>query len=758
MKLAVREISAAALLALGAGANANAASAAPVVALAAKAAPARIDLPQALFATGDDPARSRVDFDDRSWKALSTLAHYEEQGFAGYDGWSWYRIHVTIPSSLRASAHWRQRLRVYLSSIDDVDETFFNGVKIGQTGTFPTDAEGYDTKYQDLREYFVELSAGIVHWDTDNVIAIRVYDGSGNGGFYRDMPFVSMVEKVDGIAVDGGESRYDYRGSQLTAHVRIANGLPVSLAGTLRYEIYDAASDRELERRSVPFDLPASGGKSVDVSAPQRQGMQLRFHFTDRESSLSRDATLELPYLLTPRVAPEPRINGARLIGAHPGSPFLHRIAATGYAPLHFSAAGLPQGLALDAATGIITGVAPAAGDYALRLTVGNASGEAHATLTLRVGDTLALTPPMGWNSWNVFGLTVTDERVREAGRIMAERLAPHGWTYINIDDGWEAPQRAADGTIRSNEKFPDLRALGTYLHGLGLKFGIYSSPGAYTCGRFLGSLDHERQDADSYASWGIDYLKYDLCSYLDRMSSAQTLAEHQAPYLLMNAALRAQPRDIVYSLCQYGRRDVWTWGAEVGGNSWRTGGDIEDSWASTLGIINRQDISAPYARSGHWNDPDMLVVGRVGWGGALHPSHLTPDEQYSHISLWSLLAAPLLLGNDLSQLDAFTLNLLTNDEVIAVDQDPLGHAARRVLDRDGWQVWVRELSGGRHAIGVFNFGDHFRKLRLDAAELGLHDGASLRDLWRQQPAGTLHSGMEVGLPTHGVLLLSVSG
>ena len=153
-----------------------------------------------------------------------------------------------------------------------------------------------------------------------------------------------------------------------------------------------------------------------------------------------------------------------------------------------------------------------------------------------------------------------------------------------------------------------------------------------------------------------------------------------------------------------------------------------------------------------------MLVVGRVGWGGALHPSHLTPDEQYSHISLWSLLAAPLLLGNDLSQLDAFTLNLLTNDEVIAVDQDPLGHAARRVLDRDGWQVWVRELSGGRHAIGVFNFGDHFRKLRLDAAELGLHDGASLRDLWRQQPAGTLHSGMEVGLPTHGVLLLSVSG
>ena len=720
--------------------------------------PGRVELPQALFATGDDPSRSRPDFDDRAWTTLSTLAPYETQGFEGYDGWSWYRIHVTIPSSLRRSAHWQQRLRVYLSSIDDVDETFFNGVRIGQTGTFPTDAEGYDTKYQDLREYYVDTSAGLVRWDADNVIAIRVYDGSGSGGFYRDMPYINMVEKVDGVAVDAGESRYDYRGARLAAHVRIANSLPVALAGTLRYEIYDAAAGRVLARREEPFSLPANGGRLVGIEAPQRQGIQLRFHFTDRASGAARDAKLELPYLLTPSPGAAPRIDGARLIGARPGSPFLYRIAATGQSPLHFSATKLPAGLVLDGTSGIITGSAPADGEYAVQLAASNAAGKAQATLTLRVGDTLALTPPMGWNSWNVFGLTVNADRVRAAGEIMVSSgLAAHGWTYINIDDGWEAPQRAADGTIRSNEKFPDLHALGAYLHGLGLKFGIYSSPGPRTCGRFLGSLDHERQDADSYASWGIDYLKYDLCSYENLISPAKTLAENQHPYLVMNDALRAQSRDIVYSLCQYGRLEVWKWGADVGGNSWRTGGDIEDTWDSTLGIINRQDASAPYARTGHWNDPDMLVVGRVGWGGALHPSHLTPDEQYSHISLWSLLAAPLLLGNDLAHLDAFTLNLLTNDEVIAVDQDPLGHAARRVLDRDGWQLWVRELAGGRHAIGVFNFGGGFRELRLDAAMLGLADGVALRDLWRQAPAGRLRAGYTVRVPSHGVVLLGAT-
>jgi hypothetical protein len=725
--------------------------------VAGAAATDRIELPTARFATGDEPARKLPGYDDSVWKELSTTANYEKQGFAGYDGWSWYRIHVRIPASLRDTVHWRQRLRIYLSSIDDVDETFFNGEKIGQTGRLPDDPQGYDTKWQALREYFVDLSTGLVRWDADNVIAIRVYDGSGGGGFYRDMPYLNMAEIVDGVALDAGASSFRFSGAQVTNSMQLANTFPVALAGTLSYEIYDAAAGRTLARRSLPLSLPAGGSKRFSVTTPQRQGMQIRFHYTERSSGKAMTATQVVPYLLTPPESPRPRINGTRLVGARPGSPFLFRVAATGKAPLAFAAAGLPAGLKLDPATGIIVGVANQAGEHQVALTVSNAQGSAQATLTIRVGDTLALTPPMGWNSWNVYGLGVNAERIGETGSAMVSSgLSAHGWSYVNIDDGWEAAQRAADGTIRSNEKFPDLAALGAYLHGLGLKFGIYSSPGPLTCGRFLGSLDHERQDADSYAAWGIDYLKYDLCSYEDRMSAEKTLQEHQHPYRIMGAALQAQSRDIVYSLSQYGNREVWKWGADVRGNLWRTGGDIEDTWKSVLEIIAIQDVPAPYARNGHWNDPDMLVIGRVGWGGAPHPSRLTPDEQYSHISLWSLLAAPLLLGNDLKQLDPFTHNLLTNDEVLAVDQDAGGRAAHRVLNDNGWQVWVRELADGRQAVGVFNFSSEFRTLHLDPAALGLKAGAALRDLWRQRNLGRLHPGFGAQVPAHGVLLLAV--
>jgi hypothetical protein len=718
---------------------------------------ARIELPTAKFALGDDPARSQPGFDDSDWKELSTTANYEKQGFPGYDGWSWYRIHVRIPSSLKSSVHWQKRLRVYLSSIDDVDETFLNGTRIGQTGHPPDDPQGYDTQWQALREYFVDLGGGLVRWDQDNVIAIRVYDGGGGGGFYRDMPYLNMAEIVDGVQFGAGTPSFTFNGARATIALQVANTFPVAISGTLSYEIYDAPSARTIARHSTRLVLPPSGSRPFILSAPQRPGIQLRLRYTEQSSGKTIAAAQVVPYLLTPAESPRPRINGARLVGARPGSPFLFRVPATGKAPLTYTATGLPAGLTIDRGTGIIAGSVSAPGDYPVALKVSNALGNAHETLTIRVGDTLALTPPMGWNSWYVYGVGVNDARMREtAAALVSTGLAAHGWSYVNIDDGWEAAQRSADGAIRGNEKFPDMAALGAYLHRQGLKFGIYSSPGPLTCDRFPGSLDHERQDADTYASWGIDLLKYDLCSYGDLLSPDNTLAENQAPYQLMGAALQAQPRDIVYSLCQYGGRNVWEWGAEVGGNLWRTGGDIEESWKGVTDVIAMQDGPAAYARSGHWNDPDMLIVGVVSWGGALHPSHLTADEQYSHISFWSLMAAPLLLGNDMTQLDAFTRNLLTNDEVIAVDQDPEGHAARRVLDQDGWQVWVRDLADGRKAVGVFNFSDQYRALRLDPEALGLAGGATLRDLWRHQALGRLQRGYAAAVPAHGVLLLAV--
>jgi hypothetical protein len=717
---------------------------------------ARIELPRAKFATGDDSTRSQVAFDDSGWKEISTTANYEPQGFDGYDGWSWYRIHVLIPSSLRTTAHWQQRLTVYLSSIDDVDQTFFNGVKIGETGRGPDEPQGYDSRWQSLREYYVDLASGIVRWDQDNVIAIRVYDGGGPGGFYRDMPSIRMTEIVDGVRLDPTRTTYRYSPGRVTATVDLANTFPVDLGGSFSYEVYDAAAGRVLERHSQLLDLPAAGDRQVQVGTPQRAGIELRYRYAEATSGKAMTAASPMPYLLTPPEASRPRINGARVVGVRPGSPFLFRVPGTGRAPLAFAARDLPAGLALDAKTGVISGSVTQPGDYTVTLRASNSLGSTQSTLTIRVGDALALTPPMGWNSWNAYGLSVDDARVRaSADALLESGLAAHGWTYVNIDDGWEAEQRSPDGEIRSNARFPDMSALSAYLHARGLRFGIYSSPGPLTCGRFLGSYQHERQDAESYARWGIDYLKYDLCSYEQLMSKDPTLEEHQRPYVLMSEALRAQPRDIVFSLCQYGLRQVWTWGPDVGGNSWRTTGDIEDRWESVTGIAAAQDIPAPYARPGHWNDPDMLVVGVVGWGGAPHPSRLTPDEQYSHISLWSLLAAPLLLGNDLTRLDDFTRNLLTNDEVIAVDQDPLGAAARRVLDSDGWQVWARKLADGRSVFGVFNLGPEFRTLRLDPAALGLPSGAPLRDLWRQRLAGRLTAGFKARVPAHGVLLLA---
>ncbi len=717
---------------------------------------ARIELPRAKFATGDDPARSQVAFDDSAWKEISTLENYEKQGFDGYDGWSWYRIHVVIPSSLKHTVRWQQRLSVYLSSIDDVDETWFNGVEIGKTGKFPDDSGGYDTRWQALRQYHVDLASGLVRWDHDNVIAIRVYDGDGAGGFYRDMPYLRMAEIVDGVALDPTGTTYRYSPGQVTATVHLANSFPVKLRGRFSYEIYDAAGRRVLGKHSQPLALPANGSGAVTVTTPARAGIELRYRYTEATTGKVMAAVTPMPYFLTPPESPRPRINGARVVGVRPGSPFIFRIPATGQAPLAYAVRDLPAGLTLDSVTGVISGSVTAPGDYRVTLRAANALGSDERKLEIRVGDAIALTPPMGWNSWNVYGLRVDEAKVRaSADALLSSGLAAHGWTYVNIDDGWEAEHRAPNGEIASNAKFPDMSGLSTYLHERGLRFGIYSSPGPLTCGGFVGSYQHERQDAEVYARWGIDYLKYDLCSYMTLMTKEPTLEEHQRPYLLMNEALRAEPRDIVYSLCQYGLRDVWTWGPVVGGNSWRTTGDIEDEWKSVQDIAARQDAPAPFAKPGHWNDPDMLVVGFVGWGGAPHPSRLTPDEQYSHISLWSLLAAPLLLGNDLTRLDAFTRNLLTNDEVVAVDQDPLGSAARRVLDRDGWQVWVRPLADGRQVFGVFNLGEEFRTLPLDPVALGLTPDVPLRDLWRQKAVGTLRAGYPARVPAHGVLLLA---
>ncbi|HZS54358.1 MAG TPA: glycoside hydrolase family 27 protein [Bryobacteraceae bacterium] len=356
----------------------------------------------------------------------------------------------------------------------------------------------------------------------------------------------------------------------------------------------------------------------------------------------------------------------------------------------------------------------------------------------------LAKTPPMGWNSWNKFRGEVSDKLVREIADAMATNgMKTAGYVYVNIDDTWEGTRDEA-GNIRTNEKFPDMKALAEYVHSKGLKLGIYSSPGPKTCAGYEGSFKHEEQDAKTYAAWGIDYLKYDWCS------ATQVYDYHSMPavYAKMGEALLHSGRSIVFSLCQYGVFKGPTWGERVGGNLWRTTGDISDSWKSMshIGFDLQADLF-PYAGPGHWNDPDMLEVGNGG---------MTTTEYRTHMSLWSLLAAPLLAGNDLRNVSPEIMEILTNKEVLAIDQDRLGKQARRVSKDGDLEVWARPLSGGAYAVGLFNRGDSEAKVTVHWSDIGLSKKARVRDLWAHADRGDVSDQFAADVPSHGVVLVKL--
>src|SRR5271154_6586051 len=363
--------------------------------------------------------------------------------------------------------------------------------------------------------------------------------------------------------------------------------------------------------------------------------------------------------------------------------------------------------------------------------------------------DGLAARPPMGWNSWNHFHRQVDDAIIRaQAEAMVVSGMRDAGYLYINIDDTWEG-ERDAKGNIQTNKKFPDMKALADFVHSKGLKIGIYSSPGAKTCAKFEGSLGHELQDAQTYAAWGIDYLKYDLCGLRDEMRAAPTPeAAHKImvdSYIKMRDALSGTGRPIVYSLCQYGNDAVWEWGPSVGGNLWRTTGDISDHYARMETIGFSQAGLARFATPGHWNDPDMLEVGNGG---------MNTEEYRTHMSLWVILAAPLLAGNDLSKMTPETVALLTNKDVIAVDQDSAGKQGDRVWAEGPIEVWSRTLADGSKAVGVFNRHPSALPAEIDFRKLGFAGPVKAKDLWGMKDMGTISGPMAVKIPGHGVLFL----
>jgi alpha-galactosidase len=468
--------------------------------------------------------------------------------------------------------------------------------------------------------------------------------------------------------------------------------------------------------------------------------------------------------IATPDAPREPRINGARVFGVRPGSPFLFTIPATGDRPMRFCAKDLPAGLALDSTSGRITGRLEQKGEWNVLVGATNAMGGVQRPFKIICGDTLALTPPMGWNSWNVFVRDPDDSRIRAAADSMVRSgLINHGWTYINIDDCWQnkhssndpllaGPGRDANGRIIPNRKFPDMKSLCDYIHSKGLKAGIYSSPGIYTCQGHTGSFQHEEQDAQTFADWGFDYLKYDWC-YTAHSARNLSLYEQRIPWRTMSLALAKTKRDLIFSLSE--TLDVWPWAKEVAANSWRTTGDITDTWSSMDNIGFNQNGLEVVAGPGHWNDCDMFVVGMLG-GGKLHPTRLTPNEQYTHVSLWCLLASPLLIGCDMTQLDDFTLSLLTNDEVIEVNQDPLGRQAHRIWRDESVEVWAKDMEDGSKAVGLFNRGEFENSVTVRWSDLGLAGTQIVRDLWRQADLGEFADSFTASVPRHGVTMIRV--
>ncbi len=706
-----------------------------------------IELTTAKFTTENNMDFAKPNYNDSKWATISTTTNYENQGYDGYNGYSWYRMQFNLPTSIKSNSLWKDSVRIFLSKIDDCDEVYLNGTLISKSGSFPNEENGYKTTWNYIQEIHLSTTNPLLQWDVANVLAIKVYDGGGGGGLFGEEPYINMMDLIDGIAITNQRKE----NNKLTCTIK--NVSNIAIEGLVKMS--DNISDNVFTKSIII--LPGAIENVVTDYLLDSKATKAQFQFIETNTMKQKEEVFYIPYILTPKPSPKPQINTPTEHGVGINKPLLYKIPATGQAPLTYVVKKLPIGLQVNA-NGIITGAITKEGIYNTTITVKNKLGTATKSFVIKCGKGIALTPPMGWNSWNCWGTSVSDAKVRASAQAMIDKgLINYGWNYINIDDGWEAKQRANNGDIQTNEKFPNMKNLGDYLHNNGLKFGIYSSPGPLTCGGYLGSYSYEKEDANTYTNWGVDYLKYDWCSYETIHGGKDTsLASFKYPYQLMHKHLAAQKRDIVYSLCQYGMKDVWKWGGSVGGNLWRTTGDIEDTWESLAAIGFSHTKQQPYAKPSNWNDVDMMIVGQVGWGDNLHPTKLTPDEQYTHMSLWCLLNAPLLIGCDMSKLDNFTLNLLTNSEVIAIDQNTYSQPAVPILIKDGYQIWVKKMSATEYAIGIFNLNNTAQNITLHWPELIKKTNVSVRDVWQQKQEGVFKTAYQTVVPSHGVKLILV--
>ena len=352
----------------------------------------------------------------------------------------------------------------------------------------------------------------------------------------------------------------------------------------------------------------------------------------------------------------------------------------------------------------------------------------------------LALTPPMGWNSWNKFGCDVSEQLIREmADAAVSTGMKDAGYQYVNIDDCWQVSRDDAGNIVADAERFPSgIKALADYIHSKGLKLGIYTDAGRMTCQKRPGSYEHEEQDIKTYAAWGIDYVKIDWC-YAEGL-------DPEVQYPKFRDAIARSGRPIVFSICNWGVQAPWTWGPKTG-NLWRTTGDISDDYDRMSVIGFDQNGLEKFAGPGHWNDPDMLEVGN---------GKMKPDEYRTHMALWAILAAPLLAGNDLRRMPEETKTILMNPEIIAVDQDAKGLQGHRLWDEGPLEIWVKPLADGSKAAGLFNRGESSLKITLHFNQIGAGSKVKLRDLWEHRDLGSFENTYTADVPKHGVVMLRV--
>jgi len=460
-----------------------------------------------------------------------------------------------------------------------------------------------------------------------------------------------------------------------------------------------------------------------------------------------------------------PVFHGAQRVGAYPNTEFVFTVPATGERPIHFTVQNLPKGLMLDAPTGIIHGYVKEAGTYLPKVTATNKQGTASLELRIVVGDTLALTPPMGWNSWNVFTSTVDEKMLIEmADAMVSTGMRDVGYQYINIDDYWHAASRDSFGRpVADPVKFPHgIKYVADYIHAKGLRLGIYSCAGDKTCGKCFGGYTFEDIDAKTYAEWGVDLLKYDFCF------TPWKKKEAIKRYTAMGTALKKSGRSIVFSLCNWGLFAPWKWAQQTGGQYWRITPDIFDTWKggsmfrnSMMYIVKRNNKLYPYAGPGHFNDPDMLIVGNYGKGKATsrngHFKGMTDTEYQTHMSLWCMQAAPLLSSNDLRSMNDCTDNILTNPEILDIDQDALGEQAK-IIDKKGKvRVYLKHLHDGSMAIAVFNTGKKQAYYKLNFNKIGTKEAYNVRDVWRHKNFGKQKDYASVFTAPHETVVLKLS-